>query len=109
MSLGEMVRSAREAKGYSLRGLADACGGNPTSSTIYAIEKGQTTPGRETLIALARPLGLKQAVLLEAASRSTHHLGPFVLPAEAAELTAGERKVVRDMVSALLAARKGRP
>lgn len=105
-SLGQIVKAAREKAGLSLRDLADACGGTPTSSTIWAIEQDRTSPNRATLEALAKSLRVRQALLLEAAGRAGHNLGPFVLPPEAAELTVGERKVVLDMVSALLAARR---
>lgn len=106
-SLGGAVKAARERAGLSMRELERACGGNPTASTISAIERGdRTTVTRANLEALARGLGIPKTRLLEAAGRASHNLGPFTLPPEAAELTAPERKLVRDLVFALLAARR---
>ena len=106
-TLGELIKASRERAGLSLRELAEVCGGSPTASSISAIERGdRTVVTRANLEALATGLRIPKTRLLAAAGRAAHDLGPFVLPPEAAELTAGERKVVRDMVFALLAARR---
>jgi len=106
-TLGDLVAQERARLGLSLRQLAAKCGGSPTSSTIHEIEAGKRTAvGREHLTALAGALGLPAGRLLAAAGRSRHHLGRFDLPAEADELDAAERRLVRQLVSALLAARR---
>lgn len=106
--LADMIADAREAAGLSLRELADKCGGAPTSSTIHAIEAGRSTGSRENLEVLAAALGLPRRKVLEAAGRSRHDLGEFILPVEADELNAAERRAVLAVVHALLAARQGR-
>lgn len=107
-TLADLIFTAREAAGLSLRELAEKCGGAPTSSTIHAIESGRSTGSRENLEALAGALGLSRRRVLTAADMSTHNLGPFRLPRAADELNAAERKAVLAVVRALLAARRPR-
>ena len=61
MTNGEKLKTAREAKGYSLDELAEKTGIN--TSTIYRIEHGKSKPHGITLRALAKALGVKMEEL----------------------------------------------
>jgi transcriptional regulator with XRE-family HTH domain len=53
--VGSLLRSIRTAKGYSLRGLADACG--VTASALSQIENGKNSPSVSTLKKILAALG----------------------------------------------------
>lgn len=63
-SIGPRVRAARESRGLSVRQLAQASG--RSASSISQIERGLVSPRVDTLVALAVPLGLTVARLLNA-------------------------------------------
>lgn len=108
-SLADLVRAAMDAKGYtSMNALEVASGGELRRSTVQRILSGQATVRPETIDALHRHLGIRRAKVLEVlghASPADVPAGAFVLPEYASLLTRRERRVVLDMVSALLAAR----
>ncbi len=54
--LGRRLRAAREARGLSLRALADAAG--VSHSHVGGIERGETTPTIETAARIGQVLGL---------------------------------------------------
>lgn len=61
-SMGERLRRARQARGLSLRGLAEVLGVSP--SLISQVENGRAKPSVNTLYALANELGISLDVLL---------------------------------------------
>jgi len=56
--LGERLRQARKARGWSLATLAAAARGIVTRQALYKYEKGLDTPRSEVLLALAYALGI---------------------------------------------------
>jgi transcriptional regulator with XRE-family HTH domain len=61
-SMGDRLRQARQARGLSLRGLAEVLGVSP--SLISQVETGRAKPSVNTLYALATELGISLDVLL---------------------------------------------
>ncbi len=61
-TMGDRLRRARQARGLSLRGLADVLGVSP--SLISQVETGRAKPSVNTLYALASELGISLDVLL---------------------------------------------
>jgi transcriptional regulator with XRE-family HTH domain len=61
-SMGDRLRQARQARGLSLRGLAEVLGVSP--SLISQVETGRAKPSVNTLYALANELGISLDVLL---------------------------------------------
>ena len=61
-SMGDRLRQARQARGMSLRGLAEVLGVSP--SLISQVETGRAKPSVNTLYALANELGISLDVLL---------------------------------------------
>src|SRR3954454_22916007 len=61
-SMGDRLRRARQARGLSLRGLAEVLGVSP--SLISQVETGRAKPSVNTLYALASELGISLDVLL---------------------------------------------
>jgi len=61
-SMGDRLRQARQARGLSLRGLAELLGVSP--SLISQVETGRAKPSVNTLYALASELGVSLDVLL---------------------------------------------
>lgn len=61
-TMGDRLRQARQARGLSLRGLADVVGVSP--SLISQVETGRAKPSVNTLYALATELGVSLDVLL---------------------------------------------
>ena len=61
-TMGDRLRRARQARGLSLRGLADVLGVSP--SLISQVETGRAKPSVNTLYALANELGISLDVLL---------------------------------------------
>ncbi len=61
-SMGDRLRRARQARGLSLRGLAEVLGVSP--SLISQVETGRAKPSVNTLYALANELGISLDVLL---------------------------------------------
>lgn len=53
---GKKVRAVREAKGYSLQGLADAA--EMAKSNLHDIEQGLVNPKASTIVLLAEALGV---------------------------------------------------
>ncbi|MBA2720137.1 MAG: helix-turn-helix transcriptional regulator [Chloroflexi bacterium] len=60
--MGDRLRQARQARGLSLRGLAEVLGVSP--SLISQVETGRAKPSVNTLYALANELGISLDVLL---------------------------------------------
>jgi transcriptional regulator with XRE-family HTH domain len=60
--MGDRLRRARQARGLSLRGLAEVLGISP--SLISQVETGRAKPSVNTLYALANELGISLDVLL---------------------------------------------
>jgi transcriptional regulator with XRE-family HTH domain len=60
--MGDRLRQARQARGLSLRGLADVLGVSP--SLISQVETGRAKPSVNTLYALATELGISLDTLL---------------------------------------------
>lgn len=56
--LGERLRQARKARGWSLATLAEAAGGVVTRQALYKYEKGQDIPRSGVLLALAQAMGV---------------------------------------------------
>ena len=61
-SMGDRLRQARQARGLSLRGLAEVLGVSP--SLISQVETGRAKPSVNTLYALASELGISLDTLL---------------------------------------------
>jgi transcriptional regulator with XRE-family HTH domain len=61
-TMGDRLRQARQARGLSLRGLAEVLGVSP--SLISQVETGRAKPSVNTLYALANELGISLDVLL---------------------------------------------
>ncbi|MEM7530161.1 MAG: XRE family transcriptional regulator [Pseudomonadota bacterium] len=55
---GQRLELARKRAGFSLRGLSDALGGQPSHQAIRKYEKGEMTPSSSVLVALAKTLGV---------------------------------------------------
>ena len=66
--LGKMIKDARADKGLSQAALAESAG--VSASEIGKIERGEKEPSQDVLKKMAKPLGLTQKALLEAASGS---------------------------------------
>jgi transcriptional regulator with XRE-family HTH domain len=62
VTMGDRLRQARQARGLSLRGLAEVVGVSP--SLISQVETGRAKPSVNTLYALANELGVSLDVLL---------------------------------------------
>lgn len=62
LQIGQRIRDARQAKGYTLEHLGNRIG--VTKGGIWSYEKGQTIPAPEHLQALAEELGLTTDWLL---------------------------------------------
>lgn len=60
---GERLQLARKKAGLSLRGLADAMGGQVTPQAIGKYERGEMMPGSTILIALTKTLGVSMEFL----------------------------------------------
>ena len=65
-NLGKMIKDARADKGLSQAALAESAG--VSASEIGKIERGEKEPSQDVLKKMAKPLGLTQKALLEAAS-----------------------------------------
>ncbi len=61
MPVAKRIKTLRESRGLSLRGLADAC--NVSPATLSQIEQGQTSPSVATLEKLAHGLRIPIAAL----------------------------------------------
>jgi len=68
--LGKLVKDARAAKDLSQAALAEIVNGL-SASDVGKIERGEKEPEVAVLKAMAKPLGLTQAALFEAASAAT--------------------------------------
>jgi transcriptional regulator with XRE-family HTH domain len=62
--VGARIRSARQAKGFSQRQLADLLPGATESNNVSRWERGKTMPSWPTLEALAKALDVPVAWLL---------------------------------------------
>ena len=61
---GQRLELARKRAGFSLRGLSDALGGQPSHQAIRKYEKGEMTPNSSVLVALAKGLGVSVDFLM---------------------------------------------
>ena len=61
---GQRLELARKRAGFSLRGLSDALGGQPSHQAIRKYEKGEMTPSGSVLVALAKALGVSVDFLM---------------------------------------------
>lgn len=61
---GQRLELARKRAGFSLRGLSNALGGQPSHQAIRKYEKGEMTPSGSVLVALARALGVSVDFLM---------------------------------------------
>ena len=61
---GQRLELARKRAGFSLRGLSNAMGGQPSHQAIRKYEKGEMTPSSSVLVALARTLGVSVDFLM---------------------------------------------
>ena len=61
----ETIRAAREAKGLTLRELADATGGAVSMESISRLEREERAPSLRVAAALAHALGLKKLRLAD--------------------------------------------
>ena len=61
MTIGDRIRAARKAKGYTQKQLGEACG--IAEPTIRRYELGKLNPKFETLQKIAKPLGVSAAKL----------------------------------------------
>lgn len=64
--LGKLIKDARTEKGLTQASLAEFAG--ISASEIGKIERGEKEPSQDTLKKMAKPLGLTQKALLEAAA-----------------------------------------
>jgi len=61
---GQRLELARKRAGFSLRGLSDALGGQPSHQAIRKYEKGEMTPSGGILVALAKTLDVSIVFLM---------------------------------------------
>jgi len=66
--LGDRLKQARKAAGFSLRQLAEETGNYVSAQVIHKYELGKVTPGSDVLIKLAKALGVKVEFFLRPAS-----------------------------------------
>ena len=106
VSLAELVATALAAAGVSIRETAARTGGAVSYSQIARIARGQTARIRpQTMTALSSALGIPIAKLRAANGWDpSSRLTPFVLPERANELSTAERRLVVNVIGALLAA-----
>lgn len=104
--VGRAVEQAAQRRGLdSLRDIERHTGvGRETIRKLYA---GIGMPAETTLKKLSESLGLSLTVLRELAGRPVGESTPFVVPPEADQLTDRQRRVVLDMIAALLEAGRG--
>ena len=69
-AFGRALRSVRLERGFSQEALGFACGRHRTY--VSALERGTSSPTLETVVRLARALGVDAAELVE---RAEHELG----------------------------------
>ena len=103
--LGKMIKDARMDRGLSQAALAESAG--VSASEIGKIERGEKEPSQDVLKKMAKPLGLTQKALLEAASGTgkasssgkTSGTGKTTSPSKTeagvGTLTSTEKKLVR--------------
>ncbi len=108
-SVGELVRAALERKELSIRDAAARTEGAVSHSQIARILRGESARIRpQTLTALSRALQIPIGTLrLANGAHNGRVPTPFVLPPRADELSVAERRVIVNMISALLAAHDG--
>lgn len=107
LSLSELVRDRREQLGLTLREAAAASGGLISSTTLHAIEQGDSQPASPRIIAgIAVALELPEAKVRRAAGLSAKTLPPFKVPERANLLNQRERRLVLQLIETLLAARR---
>jgi Zn-dependent peptidase ImmA (M78 family)/DNA-binding XRE family transcriptional regulator len=75
--LGERMRQARKARGWSLEMLAGQMGGLVSRQALFKYEKGQATPGSTVLLALASALGVSLEFFFRGASEQVR-FGPLM-------------------------------
>src|SRR3954454_11582064 len=83
-SMGDRLRQARQARGLSLRGLAEVVGVSP--SLISQVETGRAKPSVNTLYALASELGISLDSLLFIDAQQPAVADPVDAPNGAAEV-----------------------
>ncbi|MEQ8399297.1 XRE family transcriptional regulator [Thalassobaculum sp.] len=67
---GQRLELARKRAGYSLRGLSEALGGEPSHQAIRKYERGEMSPSSGVLVAMARTLGVSVDFLMSDEVRS---------------------------------------
>lgn len=110
-TVADLIREAMRRKGYtSLNQVHQASGGELQRATLSSFMNGRTRTLRaSTIDALVTHLGIPRRRLLAALGTpapGSVPTEPFTLPAEANLLTTRERRIITDMVYALLAARQ---
>jgi transcriptional regulator with XRE-family HTH domain len=106
VTVADLVIAALARKDMSMRDAAERTGGRVSHSQIARICRGETTTIQpQTLQALSDALRIPIRRLREANGWAPATGRPFVLPERADELSVAERRVIVNMIGALLAAR----
>ena len=102
----DLVRAAMTRKGMSTREVAERADGRLSHSQIARICRGETAQIQaDSLRALSEALNIPITKLRKANGHQPRVPTPFILPERANELNIAERRVVVNMIGALLAAR----
>lgn len=72
MTLGELINTARSARGFSYERLSKACGGSPAAARLHQMENKplKSFPDPDTIRSLARGTGFSVTEIIFAAARS---------------------------------------
>jgi transcriptional regulator with XRE-family HTH domain len=106
----DLVRAALDRKDLSIRDAAARTDGRLSHSQIARICRGETAQIQaDSLRALSEALNIPITKLRKANGHQPRVPTPFVLPERANELSVAERRVVVNMIGALLAAHDSAP
>jgi len=110
-SVAVLVQAALDRKGVSIRDAAARTDGRLSHSQIARILRGQSAQCQpDTLRALSDALSIPITKLRKANGAHNGRVPtPFILPERANELSIAERRVVVNMIGALLAAHDSQP
>ncbi len=80
MSIGDLLRKARKANGWTQADLAAQLGGVVGQQTVSRWEQGRSTPSRENIHTLALLFGADEGAWLNAAGHTLAEIDPAVRP-----------------------------
>jgi len=109
-TVADLVRAALDRKNLSIRDAAARTDGRLSHSQIARILRGQSAQCQpDTLRALSEALSIPITKLRKANGHQGRVPTLFILPERANELNIAERRVVVNMIGALLAAHDSQP